>query len=303
MHATGAPCTWRDTTSVRTVDGVPVAARSIFHDVTAERTARLQVQEHEAKLRALFESSDHLFWTVDRDLKLTSYNSGYGQMIERIYGARPEINKDPDRPRKLFADKGYHDFWATKYAEAFAGDPVRFETDLRDTKGQRVCNEIFLSPVFAADGQVIEVFGVGHEITDKVMAEDLVREQAARLKAIFDSSANMMIWTMDTDFRITSCNAHFQRSAEQDFGITLGVGDVFSPGPAEQTAGKSIARTFDHYKAALKGKPQQFEVELVDLHGRTIWVENFINPILVRRKGEGTLRPGLRHHRTERGPA
>ena len=289
------------TTSVRMVDGRSVATRSIFHDVTAERTARLQVQEHEAKLRALFESSDHLFWTAGSDLKLTSFNSGYSQMIERIYGARPEINKDPDRPRKLFADQGYHDFWATKYAEAFAGSPVRFETDLRDTKGQRVCNEIFLSPVFAADGQVIEVFGVGHEITDKVMAEDLVREQAARLQAIFDSSANMMVWTMDTDFRITSCNAHFQRSAEEDFGITLGVGDKFTPEPAERTSGKSITRTFDHYKAALKGKPQQFEAELVDRHGRTIWVENFINPILV--DGKVMELSGLAYHITERKEA
>lgn len=289
------------TTSVRTVGGRVVATRSIFHDVTNEHAARLQVQEHEAKLRALFESSDHLFWTVDPDLKLTSYNSGYSQMIERLHGVKPEINKDPDRPRKLFADKAYHDFWGTKYAEAFAGRPVRFESDRKDLHGQRVCNEIFLSPVFGPDGQVVEVFGVGHEITDKVKAEGIARDQSARLLAIFENAANMMIWTMDKDFRITSCNAHFQNSMEQDLGIRLGVGDVFSGEPAEHMSSKEIPKVFDRYKLAMRGKPQRFEAELKDQQGQTIWVENFINPIIV--DGQVTEVSGLAYHITERKEA
>jgi PAS domain S-box-containing protein len=268
-------------TNLRRVDGLSVATRSIFRDITKVHAADRQVARHEAKWRALFESSDNLFWTVDRDIKLTSYNKAYGDVIERLYGARPEVNTDPDKPRKLFAPSAYHAYWQEKYDLAFSGVTVRFETDLIDQQGVRVCNEIFLSPVFGPDGEVYEVFGVGHENTDQREAEDMVREQAARLQAIFDSSANMMIWTLDKDLRITSCNAHFQNTIRADFGIDMGVGDPFLAEASARAAGSNNDRYSDRYRAALAGIPQQFEAELTNMHGRTIWVENFLNPIVV----------------------
>lgn len=286
------------TSNLRSVDGRPVATRSIFHDVTAERTASLRVQEHEAKQRALFQSSEHLFWTVDRDLKITSYNAGYANMIKRLYGSEPDLNRDPQRPRRLFAEPAYHGFWEEKYAIAFSGQAVRFETDRTDTEGRRVCNEIFLSPVFGQDGTITEVFGIGHEVTEQIRAEELAREKGARLKAIFDSAANMMIWTLDRDLRLTSYNDRFQEATEEDFGVRLSIGDPFVDKPAQQAAGPRTNNYRDRYMAALKGKPQQFEAELTDKHGRTIWVENFLNPIVV--DGQVQELSCLAYHITDR---
>ncbi len=269
------------TTNLRVIEAKPSVTRSIFTDMTHVDAARDQVQQHQAKLRALFESSDHMFWTVDKEIKLTSFNRGYGDMIVRLHGKRPEIDLVPGRPRALFATSEYHAFWEQKYATAFSGKPMRFETELVDQAGQRVCNEIFLSPVFDPEGVVTEVFGVGHEITEQKVAEDQVREKSARLQAIFQSSANMMIWTLDKDFRITSCNAHFQETIKADFGVELVVGDDFLAAPAAMAAGENNDRYANQYKAALRGKPLQFEAELRDQQGATIWVQNFLNPIVV----------------------
>ncbi len=269
------------TINLRSSEGRPMATRSIFRDITGVLAARQQVQEHEAKLRALFESSEHMFWTVGPGVRLTSFNKGYGDMIERLHGGRPEIDTDPARPRKKFASQSYHDFWETKYAEAFAGKPIRFETDLLDKREERVCNEVFLSPVFDTEGRVTEVFGVGHEITEQKVAEDLVRAQAARLKAIFESSANMMIWTLDKEMRITSCNEHFLRTIEHTHAIRFNVGDHFAERMAARIAPDRAKVLLVNYANALRGKPQQFEVELVDLHGQPAWVENFLNPIVL----------------------
>lgn len=269
------------TTNVRYSDGKPVGVRSILRDVTKVQAANRQVQEHEAKWRALFESSDHLFWTVGPDIKITSYNRAYAAMIIRLHGVEPEINKDPTRPRKKFADPAYHDFWAAKYAIAFQGEPTRFQTEVLDHQGQRVCNEIFLSPVFAADGSVKEVFGVGHEITEQKDAEDKVREQAARLQAIFDSSANTMIWTMDKSLRITSCNTFFKVTMKRDLGVDMDTGDQFISDATRSSAGPRLDAVVARYRAAMNGKAQQFESELFDKDGEVLWVEIFINPIIV----------------------
>lgn len=267
------------TTNLRTVDGKPAATRSIFTDMTHVDAAKAKVEEHEAKLRALFESSEHMFWTVDPEIKLTSYNRGYGDMIERLHGKRPEINTDPAKPRTLFAPAEYHTFWEEKYRQAFAGKPMRFETDRTDQGGLRVCNEIFLSPVFGPDGNVTEVFGVGHEITEQKRAEDLVRHQAARIKAIFENAANVMIWTLDKDFRITSYNDHFQRTSERRLGILFNEGDDFIGTMRERVANGAAEPAIAQFKAARKGGPQQFEVQLRGEDGRAIWVECFLNPI------------------------
>ncbi len=269
------------TSNARVVDGVAIATRSIFRDITNERAAREEVKDHEAKQRALFESSEHMFWTVDHRIALTSFNRGYAEMLERLYGTRPELNRDLSAPRKHFASEEYHAFWEKKYAEAFAGKALRFETDLIDKQGQRVCNEIFLSPIFDADGTVDEVFGIGHEITEQKEAEDLVREQAARLKAIFENSANMMIWTLDRDFRITAFNHHFKASNERAMGVSFDRGDDFIHTLTERVADKRYEPIVAKYAAALGGKPQQFEVELKNRSGRSLWVENFLNPISV----------------------
>ncbi len=267
--------------SVRRVDGRAVATRSIFRDVTGMVEAQAVVRQHEAKLRALFESSDHMFWTVDSRIALTSFNRGYAEMIERLHGTRPELNTDPGRARRLFASKEYHAFWEERYAEAFTGRPLRFETDLQDRHGRRVCNEIFLSPVFDSNGRVQEVFGVGHEVTEQKEAEETVREQAARLAAIFESSANMMIWTLDREFRITAFNDHFRDSTKRGMDLEFDLGDDFIAGMMDRVADARYKPFVERYRAALEGKPQQFEVELRNRSGRALWVENFLNPIRV----------------------
>jgi len=269
------------TTNLRSRNGKPEATRSIFRDITHELAARQQAQEHEAQMRALFESSEHMFWSIDKGLRLTSFNKGYAAMIERLYGVEPQVNLDPDRPRARFASDEYHAFWEAKYRAAFDGQPLRFETDRIDTLGNRVCNEVFLSPVFGTDGSVEEVFGIGHEITEQKEAEDTVREQAARLKAIFESSANMMIWTLNRDFRLTSFNEHFRSSIEELHGIGFVVGDGFADQMAQRVKPGTAKQHLARYAAALRGKPQQFEVELVDLNGDPAWVENFLNPIIM----------------------
>jgi PAS domain S-box-containing protein len=262
-------------------DGTYIGAMGVSRDITRMKQDQEALRANEAKLRALFETGEHMFWTTDRTLKLTSFNTGYSSMIERLYGRKPEINTNVDKPRKLFAPEEYHRFWEKKYTEVFEGGrPVRFETERRDVNGVRVCNEVFLTPVFGSDGQVKEVFGIGHEITEQKEAEDLIREQSARLEAIFQNAANVMIWTLDHRFRLTSYNAHFKETIEREMGFAFETGDDFAV-MRDRLADGPDGSTAPRYVAAMNGKPQQFEAKLSARDGRTVWVEVFLNPIVI----------------------
>ena len=267
--------------NARLVEGRPQATRTILRDVTAARIAEEEIREHQARQRALFESGDHMFWTVDRRLALTSFNMGYASMVERLHGVRPELNRDPSRPRAKFATEEYHAFWEDRYQEAFAGGPVRFETDVRDVKGARVCNEIFLSPIFDPSGTVREIFGIGHEITEQRAAENMVREQAARLNSIFGSTANMMVWTLDDALKVTSFNDYFVSASRENLDIELRLGVDMAALMKGVVPLPDFKNVMAHCERVLAGEPQQFEVPLNDRSGSTIWLETFLNPILL----------------------
>ncbi|MCO6482977.1 MAG: PAS domain S-box protein [Flavobacteriales bacterium] len=268
------------TSSVREVGGRMVMARSIFRDITESHAAQEKIRHHTAKEKALFESSDLLFWTADREIRLTSFNKGYHDMIVRLHGKAPTLQNDPSERKVTFAPQPYHDFWRGKYEEAFAGNKVHFETHLRDTQGQEVFNEIFLSPVFSPDGKVEEVFGVGYEVTAERMAERSVRDQAAKLHAIFESNNDMMIWTMDRDRRITSCNRQFVEAVRRNIGDEVREGSnlrsSFIPFISEEDD-KEYQKTIT---AVLAGKHGNHELALKIPDGPTMWVEIFASPII-----------------------
>jgi two-component sensor histidine kinase len=80
--------------------------------------------------------------------------------------------------------------------------------------------------------------------------------------------------------------------------VEIGVGDVFITRDAAKPGGKNLARYLSVYKAALKGKAQQFEAELNDQNSNTIWVQYFLNPIMV--EGQVQELSCLAYHITDR---
>jgi len=261
--------------------GRPVAVRSIFRDITAEHAAEVKLRQHAAKEKALFDTSEHMFWTVDGRTALTSFNKGYSEMIQRLYGRTPHLTSGSSKPKELFAPTAYHRFWEEKYAEVFAGKPVRFETDLLDINGERVCNEVFISPVFDDKGQVVEAFGIGHEVTAVKETEEKVQEQEARLKAIFESSANTMIWTLGRGAVLTSANEHFQAVMLQRLGMPCKLGDQVMAELLSHASDDMGDRVMRKIKEAFAGSPQQFEIGLNRKDGGLFWVQCFVNPIVV----------------------
>jgi PAS domain S-box-containing protein len=268
------------TATARKENGRTVAVRSIFRDITAVQEAQDKLLKHAEKEKALFQASDHMFWTVDRRIALTSFNQGYKEMVERMHGTSPEINTDEKKPRALFAPKDYHDFWETKYKLAFAGNTVRFETDRLDKFGKRVCNEIYLSPVRDGEGNVVEVFGIGHEVTAEREAEAKAREHAAKLNAIFDSSAEVMIWVLDRENNLVACNKQFTQMIERGYGKRFQPGDNIRMGMMGMVPGQLDAELLAVRERAFKGEPQHHEAGILLPNGSTMWVDFFISPII-----------------------
>jgi PAS domain S-box-containing protein len=129
--------------------------------------------EQSSKLKSVIENSSHLFWTFDREKGLTTFNQNYSDAVFDLYGKRPQLkNKSYNRVEK----KSLQPFWNEKYQEAFTGKKVEFITERVNLKGARIIREVFLNPIFNEENEVVSVSGIAHDITEKKIAEEQLKE-------------------------------------------------------------------------------------------------------------------------------
>src|SRR5574343_357024 len=99
------------------------------------------------------------------------------------------------------------------------------------------------------------------EIKERIRTEKLLQEQFLRSNAIFDSSSNTLLLTLDTDFKISSFNTHCQ---------TYFCSQVYDA---------AQVRYFHLIlNAVKKGESKQMESYFMS-KGSVRWIELFINPI------------------------
>jgi len=142
----------------------------------------VELQNQTAKLNAIFDSSSHLIWSVNKNLDITSFNKNYLEANLSSYDATPhpiETNND--------TNKTFKDFWAEKYEKAFKGEKLQFEIKLKNDKGFDVWKEIYLNPIYTGNNKIDEVSGIANDITLKKQSEFALLKSEEKFRNIFES--------------------------------------------------------------------------------------------------------------------
>jgi PAS domain S-box-containing protein len=116
------------------------------------------------------------------------------------------------------------------------------------------------------------------EIKERIRTEKLLQEQFLRSNAIFDSSSNTLLLTLDTSFKISSLNTHCQNYfwylTEKKIELNDSFISFFSNLFPEVQL-RYFQRILNHVK---KGVSKQMESHFFS-KGSERWIELFINPI------------------------
>src|SRR5690606_4672613 len=88
-------------------NGKPHVVRSVMRDITAASEAENLAREQSAKIEAIIESGNIMFWTVNKGIKLTSFNNEYAKTIQKLYGKFPVLDKGKGEIKDKFAPKEY----------------------------------------------------------------------------------------------------------------------------------------------------------------------------------------------------
>jgi PAS domain S-box-containing protein len=145
-----------------------------------------KIYEQSARLKAIFESSSHLIWSVDKNLEFTSFNQNYFRTNKEFYNIDSIEKSDKgSKIKKLTKDEK---FWKDRYKEVFEGKFLHFETSLRNKYNkEQIWKEIYLNPIYQEDGKIQEVFGIAHDITEKKTSDLALKESEEKFRNIFES--------------------------------------------------------------------------------------------------------------------
>ena len=137
----------------------------IASDITDSKIYEQKLLNQTGKLSAIFDSSHHYIWTIDKEEKLTSFNKNYYDLITGLYNTKPFLGIVLNRG-VLANDKEYTELLQFHYEKAFRGLATSFEIETRDKDDKSVYLEVFLNPIYENE-TVVEVSGIAHNITEK----------------------------------------------------------------------------------------------------------------------------------------
>jgi PAS domain S-box-containing protein len=175
------------------------------HADTNGGDVRDRVDDPQAWLTALVESSDDAIISVAPDLTITTWNAGaeklYGYPATEMIGRSGRIIVPPDRAQEEIQLQ----------REVFAGQRVaHFESQRLRKDGTLVDVLVTTFPVFDEHGEIAGVSAIARDITDRKRAERELRDSEARYRAIVDSATDLVVG-LSAEGLITALNPAFER--------------------------------------------------------------------------------------------
>ena len=152
----------------------------------ARKQSEARLDNQNARLNAIFDSSTYLIWSVNKALQLTSFNKNYARLIDYQEKVAP-TNKDnvPNLGWRMIGDENLKRL-EERYRQAFHGHPQNFELHFTTDRGETFF-EFHLNPILLAGGVIEEVSGIARNITNRRQAEIATRQSEEKFRGIFEN--------------------------------------------------------------------------------------------------------------------
>ncbi|PWJ58413.1 PAS domain S-box-containing protein [Dyadobacter jejuensis] len=168
----------------------------------ARKQSEEELSRYLARLNAIFDSSSHLIWSVNKSMQLTSFNSNYADLIQKQIGIRPTLQVTPEKFGWRMVGHANRRILESKYRQALRGEPQYFEFKINENKGPEMWLEFYLNPIRYAEGVIEEVSGIARDITRRKEAELSLRHSEELFRGIFENLQDIYC-RIDRDGKIT----------------------------------------------------------------------------------------------------
>ncbi|QMU29739.1 PAS domain S-box protein [Adhaeribacter radiodurans] len=147
----------------------------------------VQINNQNARLKAIFESGSHQIWSVDKESRLTSFNQNYATAFYKRHGHMPQFNLPLRDIKTRNSETIQVEEWNAYYEQALNGFPQHFEVDLTQLDGSTIWREVYLNPIYLEDGSFDEISGMAQDITEKKLSRLALAKEEEKFRSIFES--------------------------------------------------------------------------------------------------------------------
>ncbi|MBN1323967.1 MAG: PAS domain S-box protein [Methanotrichaceae archaeon] len=160
-------------------DGVIVEYQSIGEDITDRKLAQEKLREVQRRQMALLSNIPDMAWLKDDQCRFIAVNEPFA----RAAGQSPEE----------FVGKTDLDIWPSELAEGYLKDDrevmaaraqKRVVEPFKESSGKEIWIETIKTPVADEDGRVVGSVGIARDVTERMQAEQALREELSRRREL-----------------------------------------------------------------------------------------------------------------------
>lgn len=223
-----------------------------FQDITKKKMSMSQNEQH---YKSLFEQNPDAVFSFDLNGNYLTVNPA----MERLLGYREE--EFLQQSFVPFVSEDVLEKTIEHYKKAATGITQRYQTKAVHKNGSIVYVDVTNMPILVND-EVVGVYGVAKDITDRFLEQDELRETKERLESFVRNNADA-IWVIDLEDRVLEINPTF----ETMFGW-----------PADCVIGKKLPIIPDFLSESIQ-----------DMHEKVKMGASFVGLETIRERRDGSL--------------
>jgi PAS domain S-box-containing protein len=255
---------------IRNEDDEVVGSMGVSRDITELKKAEQKLRESEERYRDLFENASDLIFSIN--------TAGNFKYANKAFLTALGYTKTDLRSLR-FSDVVHSSKIALENPmKSFAGKTRELEFKSKEGKILNVYGD---SSVKERNGKPDGIRAIYRDITDLREQERKAIDQGAKLESIFNSTENMMMWTMNLEGSLTSANNNFRRWASVDLDDKIEIGDPVLSLLEKNLNENAHQQQIKDFERAFDGTATQFELPLITANKTELWLQIFVNPVRI----------------------
>ena len=249
--------------------GRPLGAMAVGRDITDMKLAEEELKSSEERYRDILENATDIIFVVDSSGHFTYANPSF---YKKLGFTKTSLSKT--------TIKGIIKNFPTKNKDWInVLNGKQEERVFIDSNGEELIVLGASSAQYDDNGKAIGMRGIYLDISEMRRHEKEAKSQSAKLDSIFDSTQNLIMFTLNRDDQITSFNNNFRRLMEDKLSNSVELGMSFVSNISKFITDESYQGQIRLFKKALKGNAKDFELPLKIASGEAKWFHIFLNPI------------------------
>jgi PAS domain S-box-containing protein len=252
---------------MKDASGEDIGAMAVGRDITDLKIIEEELKNSEEKHRDILDNATDIIFVVDSKGYFTYSNPSFHKKLG--YTQKSLANTTIKDVIKNFPSEKN---WINEL------DGVQSECVFIDSKGEELSLIGGSSAQHDENGKPIGMRGIYLDITEMKHLERDAKTQTAKLESIFNSTQNLIMFTLNDEDEITSFNDNFKRLMKGLFKIKAELGMSLIP-LLKLFRDESYKSQVKLFNQALKGKANDFELPLKYESKEIRWYHIFLNPI------------------------